>query len=136
MSYRWVDHTAELELEIEASTEEAVFAEALRALAELLLDEDPPHPGAMVSFTVSLAGADRALLLADWLDELVFRAETEDLVPRELERLELGEDGLRATVLAVRASSRPLVKGVTHHRLAFERCGVGGGFRASLVLDV
>lgn len=36
MSYRWVDHTAELELSIEARSAEGVFADALRALAELL----------------------------------------------------------------------------------------------------
>ena len=39
MSYRWVEHTAELEMEIEAPTEEGVFVDALHALAELLGDE-------------------------------------------------------------------------------------------------
>jgi hypothetical protein len=38
MTYRWAEHTAEVELEIEAPTEEAVFTEALHALAELLGD--------------------------------------------------------------------------------------------------
>ena len=39
MSYRWVEHTGELELKIEAATEEGVFSDALTAIAELL-DED------------------------------------------------------------------------------------------------
>jgi len=30
MAYRWVDHTAEVELKIEAATEVGVFEEALR----------------------------------------------------------------------------------------------------------
>lgn len=134
MSYRWVEHTAELELEIESPTEEAVFAEALAALAELLSEESPSHPGDVASLELSLAGTDRALLLADWLDELVFRVETEGIVPVAVERIHLDEAGLTATVRAIRAVARPLVKGITHHRLAFERWD--RGFHATVVLDV
>jgi SHS2 domain-containing protein len=38
MSYRWLEHTSELELRIEAASEEAVFQEALEALGELIGD--------------------------------------------------------------------------------------------------
>jgi SHS2 domain-containing protein len=132
VSYRWVEHTAELELEIDAPTEEAVFADALEAIGELLDEEGPA--GEPVSVELSLAGEERALLLADWLDELVFRAETEELIPSSVEWIELRADGLLATVRAARGAPRPLVKGVTHHRLWFEPGGKG--FRASIVLDV
>jgi SHS2 domain-containing protein len=132
VSYRWVDHTAELELAIDAPTEEAVFAEALLALAELLSEEAPS--GEPVSLEVSLDGADRALLLADWLDELVFVAETEELLPAALQQIELRADGLNATIRVLRGSASPLVKGITHHRLAFERAG--DRFAATVVLDV
>jgi SHS2 domain-containing protein len=131
VSYRWVEHTGELELEIVAPTEAAVFADALVAFAELVSDGEP---GDRVSVELQLAGRDRARLLADWLDELVFHAETERLVPAAVERIELGDDELSATIRGVRGNPRPLVKGVTHHRLAFvpaER-----GFRATVVLDV
>jgi protein archease len=132
MSYRWVDHTAELELEIEALSEEAVFAEALLALAELLCEERPS--GEAASLEVSLAAEDCPLLLADWLDELVFVAETEGLIPLAAERIRLDGRGLRAVVRAVRGKPSPLVKGVTHHRLTFERSAEG--FRATVVIDV
>jgi SHS2 domain-containing protein len=36
---RWVEHTGELELQIDAPTEEAVFADALAAFAELVDEE-------------------------------------------------------------------------------------------------
>ena len=58
--YRWVEHTSELELEIHAHAEEAVFAEALRAFAELVGDGRGGEP---VSRQVALAGQDRAVLL-------------------------------------------------------------------------
>jgi hypothetical integral membrane protein (TIGR02206 family) len=145
MSHRWRDHTAELELEIEAATPEAVFTEAAAALGGLLEgggDEsggregegDRGGDGPAVRYEVSLAGSEPALLLADWLDELVFRAETELVVPRAVERLELSATGLEAVIRGVRGEPRPLVKGVTHHRLALEPSA--RGYRARVVLDV
>jgi SHS2 domain-containing protein len=129
--YRWVEHTAELELEIEAHDEEAVFAEALRAFAELVGDGRPGEP---VSRQVALAGQDRAVLLAQWLDELEFLAETEELVPDGLQEIAFSPHGIRATIRCHRDQPRSIVKGVTYHRLTFER--VSDGYRATVILDV
>ena len=132
--YRWVEHTAELELEIRGRTEQAVFVAALRAFAELVGDG---HAGARapgVSRDVALAGDERAVLLAQWLDELAFLAETEDLVPDAIERFELGAPGLSATVRCHRGRPRTVVKGVTYHRLSFT--GDRDGYRATVILDV
>ena len=131
MSYRWVEHTAELEMEIEAPTEEGVFVDALLALAELLGDDGR---GASVHREIAIGGRERAALLVEWLDELVYIAETEDLVPEGAVRIELSDDGLVATARFRSGSPRHLIKAATYHRLAFERCGQG--FRATVVLDV
>lgn len=131
MGYRWVDHTAELELLLDGATETQIFEAALDALAELLRDDVVRD---RVVFEVTAAAADRATLLASWLDELVFRAETEQLVPDAVERLELDRDTLRAHVRAHRGEPRHVVKGITYHRLSFEQAG--GGYRATVVLDV
>lgn len=132
MGYRWVDHTAELELLLDGATQAQVFADALAALAELL--GEGPHGRDDVVFELTAAAPDRATLLAGWLDELVFRAETEQLVPDAVEQLELGDGALRARVRAHRGEPRHVVKGVTYHRLTFER--IDGGYRARVVLDV
>ena len=54
---------------------------------------------------------ERSALLVRWLDELVYLAETEDLVPEHAERIELGRDRLRASVRCCRGNpaiwSRP-----------------------------
>ena len=129
--YRWIDHTAELELEIHAHDREGVFAQALRAFAELVGDG---HGGEPVSRQVALAGQDRAVLLAQWLDELEFLAETEDLVPDRMEEFRFAKPGIRATVRGHRGRPRTVVKGVTYHRLTFQR--VRDGYRATVILDV
>jgi protein archease len=128
--YRWVDHTAEVELAIEAATEREVLADALAALAELL----GVDAGAHEQRTVAVEAPDRPALLAAWLEELVFLAETEGFVPHRLDDLELGERSLRAVVSGGLDEPPPLVKAVTYHRLSFE--SVGTGYRATVVLDV
>jgi SHS2 domain-containing protein len=129
--FRWVDHTAELELEIEAPSEEAVFSEALAALAELVSDAGGPP----VTREVQVAADDRALLLVEWLSELVYLSELEELVPERIAALELTEGRLRATVQGHRGRPRHLVKAVTLHRL--ELTGDDdAGWRARVVLDV
>src|SRR5919197_5279807 len=77
LMYRWVEHTAELELQIEAASPEALFADALDALAELIRQDGA---GESARFAVDLTAADPATLLADWLGELVYLAETQDFV--------------------------------------------------------
>jgi SHS2 domain-containing protein len=131
MAYRWVEHTAELELELEAATEQAVFLEALAAFAELVAEERCVDSERR---EVAARGDDRASLLAAWLDELVFLAETEGFVPVRVTELELDDGVLCATVRGHVGEPRQLVKAVTWHRLEF--AADGDHWRARVVLDV
>jgi SHS2 domain-containing protein len=130
--HRWVDHTAELELELSAQDEAGVFAEALAAVADLLSDADAG--GELVRREVAVESADRQALLADWLAELLFLAESEDLVPERADDLRLDGTSRRAQVQGRRGAVRPYVKAVTYHGLVSER--VEGGWCARVVLDV
>ncbi len=136
--YHWVEHTGELELRIDADSEEHALREATAALAELLADDKEDAEGAAAReplvLDVSLSAPDRPGLLADWLSELVFLAETEGFVPESVRSLELEGARVTAQVQGHRGDPRHLVKAVTLHRLAFERSD--GGWRATVVLDV
>lgn len=131
MSYRWIDHTAEAELHLEASSERGLFEDALSALGELLGDDGI---GEAATEEIEVAASDRAALLASWMEELVFLAETAGLVPERVARLDLNPHRLRATVEGRRGDPRHIVKAVTYHRLAFEPAG--DGYTATVVLDV
>jgi SHS2 domain-containing protein len=129
--YRWVDHTAELELEFEAPSKPAIFGEALAAVAELIGDGSGP----LLTREIELAAEEPALLLVEWLSELIYLGEAEQFVPERIASLELGEGRLRATVEGHRGETRQLVKAVTLHRLEFRRDDTVG-WRARVVLDV
>ena len=130
--YRWIDHTSELELAIDAPTEAAVFADAFAAYVELVRDEESLERERR---KIALRSAERAMLLADWLEELVYLADTQQFVPDRLADLRLEDGALHATVRGHRGEPRALVKAVTRHRLAFEPDG-SGGWHATVVLDV
>ena len=129
--YRWVDHTAEVELEIEAANEREVLESALRALAELLGIEQKHGDERR---TIALQAGDRPALLAAWIEELAFLAESEGFVGTHIVELDLQTAGLTATVGGVLDEPPPLVKAVTYHRLAFEPSGAG--YVARVILDV
>jgi SHS2 domain-containing protein len=129
--HEWVDHTSELELRIEAASPEEAFAEAMVALGELL---DGNAGGAADEHEISVSAPDRATLLAEWLNELVFLAETRGFVPTRIERVSLGETVMDATVAGIRGGPRPLVKAVTYHRL--ELTEIDDAWRARVIFDV
>jgi SHS2 domain-containing protein len=129
--HRWVEHTGELELELEAPSERAVFEEGFAAMRELL---GPAESGPPVTLRVELSAADRAALLADWLAEIAYLAEMEGLVPERVSGLELDARSLRATIEGARGEPPHLVKAATYHRLRLEPAD--GAWRARVVLDV
>ena len=129
--YHWVDHESEVELFIEDEDVRGVMTEALVALGELLSEE---RGGEAVTHEVSVSAPDLPALLAEWLNELVFLAETDGFIPERVVRMEIADTTLKATVAGQRSVPRSLIKGVTYHRLELEEAE--GEWRARVVLDV
>lgn len=130
--HRWAEHTGEIELEIEAGSAEAVFGEALAALGEWV---PVPAEGEPMRREIELAAPDRPALLADWLEELVYLAESSGFAPEAVERFELKDSRLRATVIGRPCPPQTLIKAVTYHRLELAE-SADGTWSARVVLDV
>ena len=133
-SHRWIEHTAELQLEIHARSEAGVFRQAVAALRELLEDDAGATTGSRIERPVEAEATDRGALLAEWLAELVFLAEADGLVPDDVRNLVVGEDSVTAVVVGRTREPRHLVKAVTYHDLELHRDR--DGWRGNVVLDV
>ena len=129
--YRWVEHTAEIELRIEAPTEAALLADALAAFEELVGGAEEGEPA---RHEVVVVAPDPGARLVEWLEELVFLAETEDFVPERVVKLALHGGHVRAEVDGRRDRPAHLVKAVTYHGLEVEERD--DGWHARVVLDV
>jgi SHS2 domain-containing protein len=130
-THRFAEHVGEIELELEAADEAGLFEAALDAFAELVSTGAGGEP---VRREIELGANEDALLLVDWLSELVFLAEVERLVPDRVADLELADGRLRATIAGRRADPRHLVKAVTLSNL--ELAEEGGIWHGRVVLDV
>jgi SHS2 domain-containing protein len=128
------DHAAETRLVVEASSLAALFEEAARALAELVLEAGAGAADEPVK-VVRLCAPDAAALLVDWLNELVYLSETEKRVYTDVRVTRATETELEATVRGVYPEIvRTAVKAATLHEVRVERGA--HGYTASVVLDV
>jgi SHS2 domain-containing protein len=132
--HRWVDHTSEVQLQVGAESLGGLAAEAGRALGKLLLRGAADEPAGPAR-ELEVSSADREALLVDWLNELLFVAETELWVPIELDVQEISATHLRATARGVAVKESPSnVKAATFHGLRVEERE--GGLQAEVIFDV
>jgi SHS2 domain-containing protein len=133
-SHRFVDHTSEVGLQVRAGSFGELLAEAGRGLARLLLRE-VPRTAAGETRDFEVFSHDREALLVDWLNELLFVAETRLWVPLEFEVLEASETRIRARVRGAAVEVPPsIVKAATFHGLQVKE--TADGFAAEVILDV
>lgn len=129
--YRFLEHTGEVELELVAESEEELLADGLAALLELVGGAGTGPPARR---ELRLEPADHALLLADWLGELVLLAELEQFVAERVVALALDGLHLTATVEGRRGEPPHLVKAVTLSGLDVRH--EGARWHGHVVLDV
>jgi len=132
--HRWLDHTSEVQLQVEAESLAGLAAEAGRALGLLLLHDTPARPEGPIR-EIQVESVDREALLVDWLNEILFLAEVERWVAVEFDILEISSVHLKASALGVPVEESPaLVKAATFHGLAVEERA--GGLQAEVIFDV
>jgi SHS2 domain-containing protein len=131
-SHNWTEDATELRLELHAASEQAVFAEAFRALRDLFDGQDTA--GEPVQRRVEAEADDHRTLLAEWLAELVFLVEKERLVLTDVTGVRVLDGQLEATVRARRGDPPHKIKGVAYHDLDLHRDR--DGWRGRVVLDL
>jgi SHS2 domain-containing protein len=135
--YETFEHTADLGLRIRAANLEPLFVEAAEALFSAIV-EDLSAVAPKQQLDVQLQGDDRALLLFDWLNELLFRFDTEHLLFGKF------EVRLKGNTLNGTAWGEPLdlsrhllsheVKAITYHGLRVEQ--EENGWLAEVIVDI
>lgn len=133
-SHRFVDHTSEIGLQVQAASFGELLAEAARGLARLMLREVPATAEGEAR-ELEVSAHDRESLLVDWLNEILFVAETGLWIPLEIEVLEASGTRIRARARGATVEVSPsMVKAATFHGL--EVVETAEGFSAEVILDV
>jgi SHS2 domain-containing protein len=135
VGYELVDHTADIGMRLWGPTAEEVFEQAALGLFSLVCD--PLQIDDLESLDVELEAEGMDLLLAAWLNELLYIFETRRLVLTQFDIFELGERSLRARVTGEPLGRHVIcggVKAATLHELSLEHRA--GGWEGFVLLDV
>ena len=132
--YKQIDHTADLALEIWAPSEEALLAEAARAVVAIMT-EDRDIASRAVQL-IELESVDREDRLVQWVNEIIYLGVTRGFLVAKAD-LDLQTNGLRATVAGEPDAAEHVageLKSATYHHLAIEERG--DTWWARLIIDV
>lgn len=137
MAFRVLDHTADVMLEITASSEEELFVEATPALFSILTDIESIGAKERVPVIVEADGIEQ--LLVSWLNELLFLYESQQWLFRTASIRRLTGERVEGEALGEkldpdRHKIDREIKAVTYHQLKVERRE--GGLATRIVLDL
>jgi SHS2 domain-containing protein len=133
-SHEIIDDASEVRLRIRAASMSELLAEAGRALAEIQLRQPGGAPAPKWR-DIEVSASDRAALLAEWLNELIFLGETEAWVPVQFEVARATDTSARVRASGMSLDRVPgLVKAATLHGLRVDE--IPGGLEGEVILDV
>jgi SHS2 domain-containing protein len=135
--FRFLEHTADIGFEALGRTREEVFANAARALMQLVADTETLRMREAAEIRVE--GSTPPDLLVNWLGEILYLHETERLLFRDFEIHRLDERSLNATARGekfdpARHRIKLQIKAVTYHQLGIEE--TADGWRAQVYVDI
>ena len=129
-----VEHTADWALRLFGRDLSQLLIHAAEGMATLLV-EDPEAIPTDEERHVELAAGDAESLLVEWLSELAYWAEMEQLIFTQFEMPTVTPTRLKATVRGGRAPElQKHIKAVTYHNLEIIR--TEAGLEATVVFDV
>lgn len=137
MTYRFLPHTADLKVEIQAADLPRLFEDACDLVRELLAGESKVRTG--IEHRLELVGKDTGDLLFRYLREALYLFATERFIPAHLSVQHVSRTSLTGALQGenfdpARHETQPEVKAVTRHELSATR--TGDGWRALIVFDV
>lgn len=138
MDFKYLEHTADAEFVAYGRTPDEAFVNAARAMFGLVVDPSNVHPTEVRE--ISLTAGSLEDLLFDWLSELLYISEVDQLVfsKFEVSITKNGEYWLNAKAFGELVSPRHEIslhiKAVTYHDLRVEKRN--NVYEAQVLLDI
>jgi SHS2 domain-containing protein len=132
-----LDHTADIGLIIYGSNLKALFENAGEAFFHLITDLKKVRR--RVEKRINIGGESLDRLMVDWLTELLYLHDVENLLFKGFKVESIGKDGLRAVVKGEPFQEqthviKTEVKAVTYHQIEVRQ--ENGGWRAQIIFDL
>lgn len=131
-----IDHTADVGIRAYGADIGQAFANAARALFSLITELD--NVGEVIYRDIELAAPDEESLLVEWLNELIYLFDAENIIFKRFDITEINDTRLKARIHGekVDSSKHKLkigVKAATYHLLKVSK---GDGCQVQVLLDI
>jgi SHS2 domain-containing protein len=131
-----LDHTADVGIIAYGSDLKQAFANAARALFSLITELNDVEE--VTRRDIEVKASDRESLLVAWLNELIYRFDTEGILFKRFEIIRLDDTHLKARAYGEKADSsrhrlKVGVKAATYHMLRVDR---NNGYRVRVIFDI
>ena len=131
-----IDHTADIGLIIHGDSLQQVFANAAAGMFSLITDTDKIKP--VIRQEIELSADDMESLLIDWLNELLYLLDVNQVVFGKFEITELTDNRLKAICYGEKINGRHEIrreiKAATYHMLNLGK--EGKGYKAQVIFDL
>ena len=137
MKYKIIDHTADFGLHVFGADPPDLFANAARAMFELITE--PQTVNTDQSLTVTVEGVDWPDLMVNWLRELLYLWTGKELLVGAIDIQQVSDKKITAIITADRFDPKrhPVqteIKAVTYHQIQVKRKSTG--WEAKIIFDV
>ncbi len=131
-----INHTADVGIRAYGADMSEAFANAARALFSLITELD--DVGEFLHRDIELTAPDEESLLVEWLNELIYLFDTENIVFKRFDVTKLNNTQLKARSYGEKVDSskhrlKTGVKAATYHML---KVGKGNGCRVQVLFDI
>ena len=135
-TFEIMEHTADIGIVAYGADLKQAFSHAAEGMFSLIVDLDTVKEKSMRPVEVS--ASDTEMLLASWLNELIYIFDTEYLVFKRFEITEITGEQLTANCYGEKVNHRRhelkrSVKSATYHKLQVEK---DNGYRVQVLFDV
>ena len=134
--FEFIDHTADVGIIAYGAGISQAFSNAARALFSLITELDSIKE--VLYRDIELTAPDKESLLVEWLNELIYLFDTENIIFKRFDVTVLNDGRLRARgygekVDSLRHRLKTGVKAATYHMLKVNK---GNGYQVQVIFDI
>jgi SHS2 domain-containing protein len=139
IDFEILEHTADVGIRAYGLDLRQAFVNAARGVFSLITDLDSIRE--IESRELDIRAPDRELLLVEWLSELIYLFDTQQLLFRRFIIKDMTDTAIKAEctgekVDPFRHELKIGIKAVTYHMLKIESLPGGAGFQVQVLLDI
>jgi len=135
--FKLIPHTADIRLKVEAKTLEALFADALAGMSEVI------KPGSCnkikdlpIIENISIESVDETTLLIDFLSEVLTLSDEKEAVFCKIKLIEFFDNSLKAEIYGAKVDEfAEDIKAVTYHEADVQK-NSKGSYETIIVFDI